>query len=364
MFSQIVGVGLAVATVGILTPFAAIAQPETAQYDSVGVLGELAQKPNIGTVILPEGTIVFSQTNRIAVRVYNSSGATRLNLYNKQTGMTELLGVPVTVQATSTGVTYRHSGNQSVTVAIANSGAQTITINGTSQQTNQAVTGTISYLPRIALPPNAVVEAILVEASTKKVLSSQQIAANGRQIPFPFTLPYDPGQINQRSSYTVQSRITVEGETQFVTRDQFSVITNNNPSTVAVRVEQPAPMKANNATTDAAMLKNTVWQLEQIMYRDGQQLEANNLGDYTVQFMDDGQLAIRADCNRALGRFTEAGDDGLSINLGPTTLAACPPESIGSEYLRALQDSSAYFFQDGKLFIALKSGAGMMQFSQ
>ena len=104
-----------------------------------------------------------------------------------------------------------------------------------------------------------------------------------------------------------------------------------------------------------------VWQLDQILYNDGKQLQ-DTTGDYTVEFMDDGQLSIRADCNQALGTFTETGSS-LSIELGPTTLAACPPESIAQDYLQALQNASGYFFENGDLFIDLQLDTGTMRFS-
>ena len=375
MFSKAVSVGIAVATVGLFSPFGAIAQTETSRYNAANArVDELAQmpaaiepsmaQPENPLANLPEGTLVFSQTDRIAVRVYSSDGAPRLNLYNKQTGLTEVQGASVTVEPTSAGITYRYAGELTVDVAIANSGEQTITINGMSQPVDKAITGTVSYLPRIALPPNAVVEASLVDVSRADapaiVLSSQKIVSGGRQVPFPFTLLYDPGQINSRFSYAVQSRITVDGDLQFVSTTQFPVITNGNPTKVEVRVE-PTAQPTAQTMTDKTQLTNTVWQLEQIQYSDDKLLETAAPSSYTIEFMKDGQLSIRADCNQVLGSFTEDGSR-LSIDLGPTTLAACPPESIDQEYLRALQDASSYFFQDGNLFVDLKLDTGTMQF--
>ena len=368
MFSRLVSAGLAVIAVDVLAPFSAIAQPETTRHYSADArISEPAQMPagEAKTMNLPEGTLVFSQTDRIAVRVYTLKGAPRLNLYNKQTGITEVQEAPVTVKSTDAGITYSYAGRLTVDIAIASSGEQTITLNGTPQPADKAVTGTVSYLPRIALPPNAVVEVSLVDVSRADapatVLSSQQIVSGGRQVPFPFTLLYDPGQIDSRFSYAVQSRITVDGDLQFVSTTRFPVITNGNSTKVEVRVE-PTAQPTAQTMTDKTQLTDTVWQLEQIQYSDDKLLETTSPSNYTVEFMKDGQLSIRADCNQVLGSFTEDGSS-LSIDLGPTTLAACPPESIDQEYLRALQDASSYFFQDGSLFVDLKSDTGTMQFS-
>ena len=48
---------------------------------------------------------------------------------------------------------------------------------------------------------------------------------------------------------------------------------------------------------------------------------------YTLQFQADGNVAIRADCNQVLGRYTTSGNAQLTIELGPSTLVGCPPGS-------------------------------------
>lgn len=362
MLSQAVGVGLAVVTASLI-PFAAIAQ--TSRHTLNDPVAELAQLPEeVGDdeITVPEGTLVFSQTARIAARVYNSDGVPRLNLYNKQTGTTEVRGVPVAVESTETGVTYRYAGELMVEVAIAKSGEQTITIDGVPQPADETITGTVSYLPRIALPPDAIVEVSLVDVSRADApaitLSSQKIVSGGRQVPFPFTLLYDSEQINPQFSYAVQSRITVGGDLKFVTTARFPVITNGYPTEVEVQVEPIPPI----AAAEEIRVTSAVWQLEQIRYRDGVQLVPASPSSYTLEFMANGNLAIRADCNQVSGSYTQ-NDSGLTIELGPTTLAACAPESIDQDYVQALQNANIHFFENGNLFINTKLNNSIMQFS-
>lgn len=352
-------------TVGSFAPLAASAQVETSRPPLADdPIAELAQLSEVGDdeITVPEGTLVFSQTARIAVRVYNSDGVPRLNLYNKQTGTTEVRGVPVAVESTDVGVTYRYGGELTVEVAIAKSGEQAITIDGVPQQADEAITGTVSYRPRIALPADAIVEISLVDISRADApaiaLSSQQIVSGGRQVPFPFTLLYDPEQINPRFSYAVQSRITVDGDLKFVTTTQFPVITNGHPTDVEVQVEPTTPV----AAAEEIRLTSAIWQLEQIRYRDGVLRVPASSGNYTVEFMANGNLAIRADCNQVSGSYTQNGS-GLTIELGPTTLAACSPESIDQDYLQALQYANVHFFENGNLFIDTQLNVSTMQFS-
>ena len=295
--------------------------------------------------------------------MYNLNGQAHLNLYNKQTGITELLGVLATAESTADGITYRYAGEPTVEIAIAQSGEQTITINGQPQQKGEAVTGTVSYRPRIALPPKAVVEVSLVDIGQANTpannLASTQIIAGGRQVPFSFELPYDLEQIDPTRSYGLRAKITTDNTLQFVTTSNFLVITNGNPTEVAVQVEQ---VNSPAAATEESKLIGTVWQLQQISYNNDELIEITSPSNYTLEFMEDGQIAIRADCNQVGGRFITE-DSSLSIELGPSTLAVCPPGSVDQRYLQALQDGAIYFFKEGNLFIDIKFDTGTMQFS-
>ncbi|WP_155523478.1 META domain-containing protein [Nodosilinea nodulosa] len=110
-------------------------------------------------------------------------------------------------------------------------------------------------------------------------------------------------------------------------------------------------------------LTGTVWELQQIQMSDGALLTANPPQNYTAEFADDGQVFVQADCNRAVGQFTESADGQISVQLGPTTLAACPEDSISPQFLQAMNNANLYFFQNNNLFIDLKFDSGTMQFS-
>ena len=73
------------------------------------------------------------------------------------------------------------------------------------------VTGAVTYLVRSALPPTAVIEVVLQDVSKMdapaETISSQRIEANGKQVPFPYELKYDPAQIDQKHTYAVRATI-------------------------------------------------------------------------------------------------------------------------------------------------------------
>lgn len=90
------------------------------------------------------------------------------------------------------------------------------------------VTGSIAYRERIALPPTAQVEIRLDDVSLAdapaQTLAQQSFTANGRQVPFPFSLTVDQRQLDPRHSYAVAARITdASGELLFITDTRHSV---------------------------------------------------------------------------------------------------------------------------------------------
>lgn len=98
------------------------------------------------------------------------------------------------------------------------------------------VTGTVTYVQRVALPPGAVVKVQLADVSRAGapaiVLGEQLIAAGGRQPPFGFEIAYDPARIDSRFTYAVQARIEHEGKLLFITDRRYVVITRNAPNHV------------------------------------------------------------------------------------------------------------------------------------
>ena len=71
---------------------------------------------------------------------------------------------------------------------------------GTETAAGGTVTGNVLYLDRSALDPNAVIEVDLLQTSADAadtVITTQSINAEGRQVPIPFELTYDPAQIDQ-----------------------------------------------------------------------------------------------------------------------------------------------------------------------
>jgi heat shock protein HslJ len=125
-------------------------------------------------------------------------------------------------------------------------------------------------------------------------------------------------------------------------------------------------MDANGAILaefTASPLIGVVWKWQQFQSSDDTVQAPADPGQYTLEFMKDGTVAIQADCNRAAGTFTLNGSQ-MSIEIGPVTLALCPEGSLSEEYLRLLGDVVAYIFEGESLYLDVKFDSGTMQFNQ
>lgn len=87
-----------------------------------------------------------------------------------------------------------------------------------------------------------------------------------------------------------------------------------------------------------------------------------NVGNYTLEFMPDGKLAMQLDCNRGTATWQEADRTAtgatLTISPGAMTRAMCQPGAIDTRLARDLGFVVSYTMADGKMHMALKMDGG------
>lgn len=105
----------------------------------------------------------------------------------------------------------------------------------------QLVTGTVTYLQRRALPPNAIIEVKLLDVSRADApavtIAEQTITSAGKQVPFAFEIRYGPGRINERGRYIVRATILVGRKLVFTSTDAYSVLTGGHGNSVNIIVK-------------------------------------------------------------------------------------------------------------------------------
>ena len=108
------------------------------------------------------------------------------------------------------------------------------------------ITGTISYLQRSEVPPEATIEVTFSDVSLQDTpaiqLGHQVIKVVGKQVPIPFAIGYDSRQIVSSHIYSVEARIKVEERVLFASDTANLVLTQGRPSNIEIIVKPvPAP---------------------------------------------------------------------------------------------------------------------------
>ena len=84
-------------------------------------------------------------------------------------------------------------------------------------------------------------------------------------------------------------------------------------------------------------------------------------GLYTVHFLPDETVNIRADCNWVAG-FWSGANGALDVTVTMTTVAECPVGSLEEPFVQGLDEATSYAFADGMTLI-ITGPAGEMRFT-
>jgi uncharacterized lipoprotein YbaY len=110
-----------------------------------------------------------------------------------------------------------------------------------ASETPGSVSGTVTYMARMALPPEAVVDVQLQDVSRADakaaVIAEDKITVGERQVPIPFELKVDAAKIEPSHTYAVRARILVDGEIRFASEQAYNVLTKGNPAKVEIVVK-------------------------------------------------------------------------------------------------------------------------------
>jgi len=235
-----------------------------------------------------------------------------------------------------------------------------------------AVTGHVTYRERMALPPDAEVRVMLVEASrgdSTAPAADTTLRAEGRQVPLPFTLPFDRARIDPRRDYALRATITSEGRPIFTTPLAVLVITHDHPTQldlVLARVPgtgdtAPAsPPPTAKAPGKVPALVGTNWVLEDI--GGAAVMDAPHA---TLEFPEADRAVGSGSCNRFSGRIT-IGDTTIAFRQMISTRIACPPAVMSHEtkYLQALQGTERYALDGASLMIYVNGKDKPLRFSR
>jgi len=117
--------------------------------------------------------------------------------------------------------------------------------NRSSPSERTAVTGFVTYLQRIALPAGAEVTVTLLDVSRADdqalELGREVIGTGGTQVPFAFSIPYEPDAIDPRARYAVRADIRRGEQLLFTTTRSYPVLTQGAGAGPVELVLDPVP---------------------------------------------------------------------------------------------------------------------------
>jgi len=88
--------------------------------------------------------------------------------------------------------------------------------------------------------------------------------------------------------------------------------------------------------TGPVSLAGTDWQLVKFQGGDGATLTPDDRSKYTIEFLSDGGVAMRIDCNRARGSWKSSAPSQLEFGPLAMTRVQCPTGSLHDRVARDL----------------------------
>jgi putative lipoprotein len=233
-------------------------------------------------------------------------------------------------------------------------------IGGCASQTPTQVTGTATYLERIALPPGAVFEATLEDVS--KADARSEVVGTTRieqpeNPPIAFAIPYDASRIDEKRRYAIRARILVDGKLLFTTDRSYPVLTGGQGREVAMQLRRvAAPAQASDEP-----LENTYWKLTHLGDAPVSVAERQREAHFILHPADK-RVSGSGGCNRFTGGYELAGDR-LNFGRMAATMMACA-DTMDSEkaFLSALQQAARARIREQHLDLLDASGSVLARF--
>jgi uncharacterized lipoprotein YbaY/heat shock protein HslJ len=185
------------------------------------------------------------------------------------------------------------------TPAVAPMSAETLATNTPANADVITITGTATYMQRMAMPPEAVLTVRIEDVSfadkSSPVLVESQVVFADRQVPIPFEIHMPRGGIDAHGRYALRADISVAGQKRFVTDHEIAVLAEGAPTKFdLLLVGVKASTATEPATTSTHYRGNFVYMADAANFTDcvsGKRWPVANAGDYLAT--ERGYVAAR-----------------------------------------------------------------------
>ncbi len=235
---------------------------------------------------------------------------------------------------------------------------------GEDKNAKATVTGTVTYLQRIALPEDAELKVALEDISLQDapagVIAERAIPTKGRQVPLTFAIEYDPKVIEENHSYSVRAEIHFGGERKYMTTQSYPVLTRGAPSNVDVIV-----MALQAEAPSHTPLVETHWTLVEL---GGTRVTKSPVGrePFLLLMAEENRAIATGGCNQMMGTYqTGSNESGsqLTFSQFASTQKACPDGMDRDQALgKALASTAGYRIDGSRLELLDAKGAVLALF--
>lgn len=168
------------------------------------------------------------------------------------------------------------------------------------------------------------------------------------------TLAYE----GRRVAYTCDGDVVVLGPLESDDRGVLAARAEVVRGAGGFEVRRPDRVRVvavDHAERQGAGLVDGVWALQRLVRADGTALVPDEPARYTLAFLADGGVAVRADCNRGVGAHEV---DGERLTFAPfgLTRALCPAGSIDAAYVSTLSATVGFALDGDALVLRTEAG--------
>jgi heat shock protein HslJ len=103
-----------------------------------------------------------------------------------------------------------------------------------------------------------------------------------------------------------------------------------------------------------------VWKLQSLEIPGRGLVQIPQPANYTVEFKDGGQVAIKADCNSCSGTYSISGES-MKITASACTTAFCGSASFDTAFLAVLNNANTFGVVDSELTINSLQGIARLR---
>jgi putative lipoprotein len=227
----------------------------------------------------------------------------------------------------------------------------------------QSIEGSATYRERMALPPGAVLEAVLEDVSRAdapaEVIARARVQSPGNP-PIAFTIAYDPAKIQSKHRYVVRARILVDQKLLFTTDTAVPVITDGHPTKVSLMLRRVSAGQPPPAPGGARLLEGTYWRATELAGKPTPKQDSKS--EAHLQFKA-GRVSGSDGCNRLTGSYQLKGDGVTFGQMAGTRMACLNPSGTEGSFRDALKNAARLVVVGDRLELFDTAGTRLAAFT-